>query len=95
MAILTEIPVTIQITSVVPNEMLKGLTPGETYPATAKEFNGLTLFWKVSFERNGVPCSAWAVPADMKHSHLTTCVIVQPPTEKINEITVIDPQILN
>lgn len=93
MAILTEIPVTIQITSVVPNEMLKGLTPGETYPAIAKEFNGQT-FWKVSFERNGVPCSAWAVPADMKRSHLTTCVIVQQ-KEDIEQITVIDPQILN
>lgn len=94
MAILTDIPVTIQIRSVVPKETLKGIKPGETYPATAKEFNGLTLYWKVSFELNGTPCYAWAVPEDMKASHLTTCVIV-PPKEEIEEITVIDPQILN
>lgn len=93
MAILTEIPVTIQIRSVVANEKQKGIAPGETFPAIAKQYNG-NPFWKVSFNLNGIPCHAWAVPEDMKTSHLTTCVIV-PPKEDIEEIIVIDPQIIN
>lgn len=91
MAILNDISVTIQIITVDPNEKQKGVMPGETYPAIAKEYNG-DPFWKVSFILNGTPCHAWAVPEDMKTSHLTTCVIVQP---KENDIVVIDPQIIN
>ena len=93
MGILIEIPVTIQIRSVVPKETQKGIKPGETYSAIAQQYNG-TPYWKVKFDHNGMPCYAWTVPEDMKTSHLTTCVIV-PPKEEIEDIEVIEPQIIN